>query len=65
VRARELAAQKGCTPTQIALAWLMNQPFPCIPLTGTVRIDHLTENLGAAAVTLTETEVDELAYHAN
>ena len=65
VRARELAAQKGCTPTQIALAWLMNQPFPCIPLTGTVNADHLSENLGAAEVTLTKTEVNELAYHAS
>lgn len=64
-RARELAAQKGCTPTQIALAWLMNQSFPCIPLTGTVSIEHLRENLGAAAVTLTDSERDYLAYQEN
>jgi aryl-alcohol dehydrogenase-like predicted oxidoreductase len=60
-RARELAAQKGATPTQIALAWLMHQRFPCVPITGTLNVDHLRENIGAADVVLSADEVAWLA----
>jgi len=56
-RARELAAELGCTPTQVALAWLMHQPFPVAPITGTTDPAHLAEVLGAAKVELTEQEV--------
>ncbi len=58
-RAREIAAQKGLSPNQIALAWLLHQPFPCIPITGTTNVDHLNENLAAADVELT---ADDVAY---
>ena len=58
-RAREIAAGKGVTANQIALAWLMHQEFPCIPITGTRNVDHLNENLAAADVELT---ADEVAY---
>ena len=58
-RAREIAAGKGVSANQIALAWLMHQEFPCIPITGTTNVDHLNENLAAADVELTP---DEVAY---
>ena len=56
-RARKLAGDKGCAPTQIALAWLMNQDFPCIPITGSISVKNLKENLGAAEILLTREEV--------
>lgn len=57
---RSLAVEKGCTPTQVALAWLMYLEFPCIPITGTTSPAHLEENLAAAKVTLTPDEVSIL-----
>lgn len=52
-RARTLAARLGCTPTQIALAWLMRQPPTVIPLFSTTNREHLAELLGAASLSLT------------
>ncbi len=45
-----LAAQAGCTPAQLALAWLLAQGEHIIPIPGTTQAAHLQENLGAAAV---------------
>lgn len=56
-RARELAAKLRATPTQIALAWLMHQPFPVIPILGTLNLEHLKDALGAANVSLSPDEV--------
>ncbi|CAN5724675.1 hypothetical protein BH11ARM2_BH11ARM2_22690 [soil metagenome] len=50
----ELAAKLGKTPTQIALAWLMNQPGTVIPILGTKNPTHLTEALGAIGLELDE-----------
>ncbi|MFW6288520.1 MAG: aldo/keto reductase [Spirochaetota bacterium] len=58
-RARELAAAKGASATQVALAWMLHQSFPCLPITGTCNVDHLRENLGASEVPLT---AEELRY---
>ncbi len=52
-RAQALAAQLGCTPTQVAVAWLLHQPYPILPLFGTTNPAHLAEILGALAVSLT------------
>lgn len=49
-RFTELAAQAGCTPAQLALAWLLTRAPQVIPIVGTTSIDHLRENV--AAVTL-------------
>jgi aryl-alcohol dehydrogenase-like predicted oxidoreductase len=49
---RALAQQAGCTPAQLALAWLLHQAPHVIPIPGTVAIAHLEENLGAARVAL-------------
>ncbi len=47
-----LAAQLGKSPNQIALAWLMNQPFPVIPILGTGNPDHLLDALDAEGIEL-------------
>jgi aryl-alcohol dehydrogenase-like predicted oxidoreductase len=50
---RELAAEKGCTPAQLALAWVLAQGEDIVPIPGTKRIKYLEENVGAVNVTLT------------
>jgi aryl-alcohol dehydrogenase-like predicted oxidoreductase len=60
-RARELASRKGCTPTQIALAWLMHQGPVTIPLFSTADPAHLDEALGAVRVSLAPDEPARLA----
>ena len=57
-RVREIAAGKGCTPGQLALAWVLAQGDDIVAIPGTKRMKYLEENLGAAEVTLT---ADELA----
>ncbi len=59
-RVKALAAQKGCTAGQIALAWLLAQGPEILPIPGTKRIKYLEENVAAAAVTLTAAEVKAL-----
>ncbi len=48
-----LAAEAGCTPAQLALAWLLHKAPHIIPIPGTTRVDHLQDDLGALGVTLT------------
>jgi aryl-alcohol dehydrogenase-like predicted oxidoreductase len=48
----ELANEAGCTPAQLALAWLLARGEHIVPLTGTTSVGHLEENLGAAEITL-------------
>jgi aryl-alcohol dehydrogenase-like predicted oxidoreductase len=50
---REVAARKGCTPAQIALAWLLHQGPDMVPIPGTKRRSYLRENVAATAVRLT------------
>ena len=50
---RDLAAAKGVTPAQIALAWLLAQRPSVVPIPGTTKLHRLEENLGAAEVDLT------------
>ena len=49
---REMAAERGCTAAQLALAWLLAQGDDIIPIPGTRRIERLEENLGALQVPL-------------
>lgn len=49
----DLAAEKGCTPAQLALAWLLAQGNFIAPIPGIERIEYLEENAGAADVVLT------------
>ena len=63
-RVKELADAKGCTPGQLALAWLLAQGEHIVPIPGTKKVDRLRENLGATAVELSAedlTRLDELA----
>lgn len=57
-KVRDLAAAKGCTPGQLALAWVLAQGDDVAPIPGTKRVRYLEENVGAAAVDLT---TDDLA----
>ncbi len=47
-----LAREADCTPAQLAIAWLLHQGPDILPIPGTTRIDHLTDDLGAADVKL-------------
>ncbi len=58
-RVRDMAAAKGCTPAQLALAWLLTRD-QVIPIPGTSSIDRLAENARAVDVTLTRDELDEI-----
>ena len=55
-RAKELASKLGATPNQIALAYLMAQPFRCIPILGTSDPAHLADGLASANLELTATQ---------
>jgi aryl-alcohol dehydrogenase-like predicted oxidoreductase len=56
----EMAAQKGCTASQLALAWLLAQGNGIVPIPGTKRLDRVQENLGALKVLLTEEDRAEI-----
>jgi len=56
----DYAARKGCTPAQLALAWLHHQGNDVFPIPGTKSVARLEENLGAAAVVLNATEIAEI-----
>jgi aryl-alcohol dehydrogenase-like predicted oxidoreductase len=60
-RVRELAADKGITPGQLALAWVLHRGEHIVPIPGTKRVAYLEENLAAAAVSLGEDEVEQIA----
>ncbi len=53
-----LAREAGCTPAQLALAWLLTRGPHVIPIPGTTRVDHLRENLGALQVRLEPALID-------
>jgi aryl-alcohol dehydrogenase-like predicted oxidoreductase len=54
------AEKKNATPAQIALAWLLaKKPF-IVSIPGTRNVDHLTENLGAVNVQLTQQDMEEI-----
>jgi len=60
-RVRDLAREKGCTPAQLALAWVLAQGKDLVPIPGTKRRAYLEDNLGALAVKLTKTEAKRIA----
>ena len=57
---KKLAGQKGCTPAQLALAWVLARGEQVIPIPGTRRSAALEENLGALDVALTAAELAEI-----
>jgi len=63
-RIEEMAAEKGCTPAQLALAWVLAQGEDIVPIPGTKRRKYLEENVAALDVEITEEElkrIDEIA----
>lgn len=57
---RSVAARKGATPAQVALAWLLAQKPWIVPIPGTTKPHRLEENLGAVEVALTPDDVREI-----
>ncbi len=57
---KSLASEKGVTPGQLALAWVLAQGDDVAPIPGTKRVKYLEENVGAAAVTLTDADLARL-----
>ena len=55
-----LAAEKGCTPSQLALAWVLAQGNDLVPIPGTKRRQFLEENVGAIHVTLTRADLERI-----
>ncbi|MGC4042891.1 MAG: aldo/keto reductase [Armatimonas sp.] len=55
-----VGAQKGATPAQIAIAWLLAQKPWIVPIPGSRKLERLDENLGAANVELTEQDLAEI-----
>ena len=54
---QSLAADKGCTSAQLALAWVLHQGADFVPIPGTRRIERLDENVGAADVVLNAADI--------
>ncbi|MDX6723344.1 MAG: hypothetical protein QOD73_1748 [Solirubrobacteraceae bacterium] len=59
-RVKEIAGEKGCTPGQIALAWVLAQGQDIVPIPGTKRVNYLEENVAALHVELTEEDLRRL-----
>ena len=59
-KVHEIAAQKGATPAQIALAWLLDKGNDIVPIPGTKRRTYLEDNVGAVRVSLTAEESSRL-----
>ena len=65
-RVREIAAEKGAEPSQLALAWLLARGEDIVPIPGTKRVKYLEENAAAADIELTAEDlerIDEAAPH--
>jgi aryl-alcohol dehydrogenase-like predicted oxidoreductase len=59
-RVEAIARGKGCTPAQIALAWLLHKGEEIVPIPGTKRRARLDENVAAAAIPLSPAEMESL-----
>ncbi len=56
-----IAKRKGCTPAQLALAWVLAQGSDVIPIPGTKQMKRVTENIGALNVKLSDADLAEIA----
>lgn len=59
-RLEEVAAKKGCTASQLALAWVLSQGEDIVPIPGTKRIRYLDENLAAVTLALSKSEQEAI-----
>jgi aryl-alcohol dehydrogenase-like predicted oxidoreductase len=55
-----VASRKGCTPSQLVLAWLLHQGDDIVPIPGTKRVEFLEDNVGALGVTLTQADLERI-----
>ena len=63
-RVEQIAAEKGCTPSQFAIAWVANQPGITCPIAGPRTLEQIADNLGAADIEVTDEDrkrIDEVA----
>ncbi|MGP4057378.1 aldo/keto reductase [Mycobacterium sp. 4D054] len=58
---QRIAADHGCSPSQLALAWLLKRSPVMLPIPGTSKVAHLEENVAAAQIELTDTEFETLS----
>ncbi|MCC2546358.1 aldo/keto reductase [Hymenobacter sp. BT175] len=59
-RIQELAEAKGCTPGQLALAWVLAQGPDIVPIPGTKRVSYLEENVAALSLSLSKEELTQI-----
>jgi aryl-alcohol dehydrogenase-like predicted oxidoreductase len=59
-RVRDIADELGCTPVQLALAWLLHQGDDVVPIPGTKHVRYLEENVAAAEVSLSAEQLRRL-----
>jgi len=59
-RIQEIAAERGCTASQLALAWVLAQGEDIVPIPGTKRRTYLEENLGALNIELTDEDLQRI-----
>jgi aryl-alcohol dehydrogenase-like predicted oxidoreductase len=59
-RVRDVAAEVGCTPVQLALAWVLHQGDDVVPIPGTKHVRYLEENVAAAELSLSEDQLRRL-----
>jgi len=63
-RVNAMAARKGCSTSQLALAWVHHQGSDVCPIPGTTKIQNFNDNVGALSVKLTPEEMTELESYA-
>ena len=56
----KIGAEKGATPAQIALAWLLAQKPWIVPIPGSRKLERLDENIGAVNIELTSSDLSEI-----
>ncbi len=59
----EVAANRGCRPAQVALAWVLSKPEVDSPIIGATKIHHLADAISAVDLVLDEAEIDLLEQH--
>jgi aryl-alcohol dehydrogenase-like predicted oxidoreductase len=59
-RIKELAKKRRIKPSQLALAWVLNQGDFIFPIPGSTKISHIEENIGATSIRLTSEELDQI-----
>ena len=57
---KRIAARKGCTAAQLALAWVLAQGRDVVPIPGTKRLRYLEDNTGALEVSVSNSELQEI-----